>query len=210
MTDLTITRLDPDRFRRTPWKNGGGVTIDIADAYRPGAEPGSWSGMTWRFGRTTIAEGAPFSDLSGYDRILCVVAGRGLRLDGQDGTVIDVGEPFRPVRFSGDWAVTSALAAGPVEVVNLIGDRRHVVLDLVCLEEGSGLLVPAGDCILYAPGAAVRLAVGGEDVHLPTDHAARLTVRDELRIDAAAGRPVVAIITPRDGVSPRPASASEA
>jgi len=25
-----ITPLDPDRYQRTPWKNGGGVTTDIA------------------------------------------------------------------------------------------------------------------------------------------------------------------------------------
>ena len=31
-----ITRLDPKTYRRTPWKNGGGVTVDIADAYAAG------------------------------------------------------------------------------------------------------------------------------------------------------------------------------
>ena len=57
-------RLDPKAYRRTPWKNGGGVTIDIADDYAPGAAPGSWSGMLWRLGHTQIVEPAPFSDLS--------------------------------------------------------------------------------------------------------------------------------------------------
>ena len=31
---MAITRLDPATYRRTPWKNGGGVAVDIADAYR--------------------------------------------------------------------------------------------------------------------------------------------------------------------------------
>jgi environmental stress-induced protein Ves len=61
MTDRTKSwiRLGPADYRRTPWKNGGGVTIDIAGAFAPGAEPGGWSGMIWRLGRTRI-EHPPF------------------------------------------------------------------------------------------------------------------------------------------------------
>ena len=75
-----IMRLDPKAYRRTPWKNGGGVTIDIADDYASGVTSGSWSGMLWRFGRTRIETPGPFSDLSGFDRILTVIGGRGLTL----------------------------------------------------------------------------------------------------------------------------------
>ena len=59
-----VARLDPKAYRRTPWKNGGGVTIDIADDYAPGTPPGSWSGMLWRFGRTQIVTPAPFDCLA--------------------------------------------------------------------------------------------------------------------------------------------------
>ena len=57
---MDMTQLDPAAYRRTPWKNGGGVTVDIADAYMPGGEPGSWSGMLWRLGRTEIVVPGPF------------------------------------------------------------------------------------------------------------------------------------------------------
>ena len=33
---IEITPLDPAGYRHTPWKNGGGVTIDIAESMRPG------------------------------------------------------------------------------------------------------------------------------------------------------------------------------
>jgi len=120
-----VVRLDPHAYRRTPWKNGGGVTVDIADAYMPGAEPGSWSGMLWRLGRTEIVAPGPFSDLSGYDRILTVIGGRGLVLDIEGGAALDVREPYRPVRFRGEDRIVSRLEAGPVAVLNLIADRRH-------------------------------------------------------------------------------------
>jgi environmental stress-induced protein Ves len=53
VVSLRTIRLDPQSYRRTPWKNGGGVTVDIADATRRG-RAGRWSGMLWRFGRTRI------------------------------------------------------------------------------------------------------------------------------------------------------------
>jgi len=120
-------KLDPRAYRRTPWKNGGGVAVDIADAYAPGAQAGSWSGMLWRLGRTEIVEGGPFSDLSGYDRILTVIGGRGLVLQIEGGAALDVREPYRPVRFRGEDRIVSRLETGPVAVLNLIADRRHAI-----------------------------------------------------------------------------------
>ena len=60
---IRLTTIDPAAFRHTPWKNGGGVTIDIAESMLPGFAPGSWEGMVWRFGRTAIVTPGPFSDL---------------------------------------------------------------------------------------------------------------------------------------------------
>ena len=73
-----VVRLDPRAYRRTPWKNGGGITVDIAE-----------DGDVWRFGRTPIVAPGPFSDYSGFDRLQVLVAGRGLVLqtpDGEHGT----------------------------------------------------------------------------------------------------------------------------
>ena len=85
-----IARLDPGRYLRTPWKNGGGVSIDIAS-----------DGEVWRFGRTPITAAGPFSDYTGFDRMQVLVAGGGLVLETPDGE-IDVRRPFRPVRFAGE------------------------------------------------------------------------------------------------------------
>ena len=78
---IRLATIDPTSFRRTPWKNGGGVTIDIAESMLAGFAPGSWEGMIWRFGRTSIVTPGPFSDLSGYDRQQVLVSGSGLVLD---------------------------------------------------------------------------------------------------------------------------------
>src|SRR5581483_7559731 len=146
---MTITRLDPASYRRTPWKNGGGVAVDIADAYRADAVPGDWSGMLWRLGRTEIVAGGPFSDLSGYDRILTVIGGRGLMLQIEGGEALDARAPFRPVRFRGEDRITSDLEAGPVAVLNLIADRAHAI-DLAVLDGGAVRKLDRAINIVYA------------------------------------------------------------
>ena len=173
-----ITRLDPKTYRRTPWKNGGGVTVDIADAYRADAEPGGWSGMLWRLGRTQIATPGPFSDLTGYDRILTVIGGRGLVLDIEGGAALDVREPFRPVRFRGEDRITSRLEAGPVDVLNLIADRDRAI-DVAIPRDAAALPLDGAANIVYAIEDS-RVAVGAEVFALTADAA--------LRIDAVGAR----------------------
>jgi len=171
-----LTRLDPQAYRRTPWKNGGGVTIDIADAYAPGATAGSWSGMLWRLGRTQIVTPGPFSDLSGYDRILTVIGGRGLVLEIEGGAALDVRAPFAPVRFRGEDRIMSRLEAGPVAVLNLIADRQHDI-DVAILSKDAHAL-KAAIAIVYSLEAST-VTVGGVDHALDVDAA--------LRLDGAGG-----------------------
>jgi environmental stress-induced protein Ves len=189
----TITRLDPAAYRRTPWKNGGGVTIDIADAYAPGAAAGSWSGMLWRLGRTRIVEPGPFSDLTGYDRILTVIGGRGLVLEIAGGAALDVREPFRPVRFAGEDRITSRLEAGPVAVFNLMSDRSHAIDVTIMSGQGTRKLDAAIN-IVYAIEDS-EVVVGGQPFALKVDEALRSDEAGELTL--RAGRIALSTISSR-------------
>jgi environmental stress-induced protein Ves len=157
-----ITPLDPTSYRRTPWKNGGGVTIDIAE-----------QDDAWRFGRTPITTAGPFSDYTGFDRVQVLVSGRGLVLETPGGE-IDVRTPFKPVAFAGETPIVSRLEAGPVEVVNLIGNRAKVRVDLQVLRAGAALGRSAGTHIAYAAEGPVALAIAQAAHRLSADHALRI------------------------------------
>lgn len=162
MTEPRVTVLDPAAYRHSPWKNGGGVTVDIAE-----------EGEVWRFGRTPIVEPGPFSDYAGFDRVQVLVAGSGLVLKTPAGE-IDIRQPFRPVRFAGETPIVSQLEAGPVEVVNLIGDRSRVRIDLRVLDQGRTLRLGAGTHVVYNPHGRSSLEVDGGRHVLTDDHALRL------------------------------------
>ena len=170
-----ITPLDPDRYQRTPWKNGGGVTTDIA-----------FDGDVWRFSRTPITAPGPFSDYTGFDRLQVLASGRGLVLQTPSGE-IDVRRPFRPVRFTGETPIVSRLECGPVEVVNLIGNRAKVRVDLQVLHAGAAMGRSAGTHIVYAAHGSATLAIDGAVHRLAADHALRLDVGSPTMVACTGG-----------------------
>ena len=192
---IRLAPIDPSAFRHTPWKNGGGVTIDVAESLLPGFAPGSWEGMLWRFGRTAIVTPGPFSDLSGFDRQQVLVSGQGLVLETAAGE-IDVRQPFKPVRFAGETAIVSRLEAGPVEVVNLLGDRSLVSIDLSCLTAGATKSQPAGIHIIYAAATPCGLAINGNACEIAGGHALRIDAGESFSIASRLGTAIVASVFP--------------
>lgn len=180
---MKITPLGPRDYRRTPWKNGGGVTTDIAH-----------DGEVWRFSRTPITAPGPFSDYAGFDRVQMLVAGRGLVLETPDGE-IDVRTPFKPVRFAGELAIVSRLDAGPVEVLNLLGDRSKVTLDLAVLAAGESRQLGSGRHIAYCPGEAASVRLGGKTFDLAADHALHLEQADGDVLACTSGGIVLGSVT---------------
>ncbi len=174
----SITPLDPAAYVRTPWKNGGGTTVDIA-----------FSDDIWRFSRTPITVAGPFSDYSGFDRLQVLVMGSGLVLQTPNGE-IDVRRPFRPVRFTGETPIVSRLEAGPVEVINLMGERRRVRLDLVVLDAGETRALGQGVHIVYCPAGRAVLQLGDREHDLPADHGLRIEDTDGIAA-CRAGRLVL-------------------
>ena len=57
------------------WKNGGGTTKEIGKLLPPNE-----SSYLWRASNADMTTSGPFSDFTGYDRILLLLSGSGLKL----------------------------------------------------------------------------------------------------------------------------------
>ena len=189
---MLIETLSPDGYQHVPWKNGGGVTITIATERRPGVE--GWAGVIWQLGRTAIVTPAPFSDLTGFERLQVVIGGSGLVLETPEGE-IDLRKAFHPVRYDGGTPITSRLENGPVEVVNLIASREACAIDLVVPQRGEAIALPAARHIVYAPSVAANLDLDGVEHALAADHA--LTFEGAATLRLHHGVILIASITPR-------------
>jgi uncharacterized protein len=103
-----------NEYREIPWRNGGGVTFEIA------REPESGTDFSWRLSLARIDSDGPFSDFSGYQRALSLVSGAGCRLFGVEARPRELTEPGATVFFSGGAAVACELIAGVCFDLNLM------------------------------------------------------------------------------------------
>lgn len=170
--------LRRDDYKVMPWKNGGGITTEIAVDPPDGGFGGA--GFTWRVSIADVATDGPFSKFAGYDRHIMLLDGKGMRLDTDESGPLDLALPYRPVAFSGDWTVTGKLADGPVRDFNLMVARAQGKGSLTCQKLSAPLpLMAVGathlvHCIdgefsvgghLLGPGETVILS-GNENVVL--------------------------------------------
>jgi environmental stress-induced protein Ves len=102
----------------TPWKNGGGVTREVA-VFPPGADLDAFE---WRISLAQIATDGPFSTFPGVDRVLTVIQGAGLMLTVDDRMLaLDAASP--PLAFPGEARVTARLTDGSISDFNVMVRR---------------------------------------------------------------------------------------
>ncbi len=131
--DMQIIRSHD--YLRKPWKNGLGTTREIASRL-------TGQDMVWRLSLARVDRDGPFSNFAGFDRILTVVEGDGMRLSSRDATF--EARPFMPVRFPGHLEITGQCLSTPIENFNLIFDPNRVQADMT-IASGPAIRHLAGD-----------------------------------------------------------------
>lgn len=107
-------------LKAQPWRNGGGVTRELAShpAAAPAGDATVLGGWDWRVSIAEVSRAGGFSAFPGMDRVLTVIDGELLLLsvDGAEHPL----EKYRPFRFSGDADSAGALPTGDVRDLNVI------------------------------------------------------------------------------------------
>ncbi|QCG92794.1 HutD family protein [Azospirillum sp. TSA2s] len=167
----SITRLTPDDHRRVPWKNGGGVTTELA------VEPAPDGRFVWRVSIADVVEPGPFSAFPGYDRLIAVVEGDGMRLSVDGAAPVERRRLDPAFAFRGEAPVWCEPTAGPIRDVNLMLDRASATGTLTLLAGGPAHRA-AGDVLLVhaLAGTLTVIPDGGEALTVPAGHS--LLLRD--------------------------------
>jgi uncharacterized protein len=129
-----------------PWKNGGGLTREVA-VHPPGS---GLAGFEWRVSMAEVRAGGPFSSFPDIDRSLAVLEGSlTLTIDGRAPATLFPDTPA--VQFPGDVPVSAAPPDAVVTDLNVMVRRgrwrarmnRHAVPDFASLplEEGSAVIL---------------------------------------------------------------------
>lgn len=113
-------------YRQMPWKNGGGMTMEIAAA-PSGAALGAFD---WRISLARVERDGPFSRFPGIERTLCIVLGHGIELAVAGRPTVTLTGASEPYAFDGDAQASATLVDGTVTDLNVMTRRdahRHVV-----------------------------------------------------------------------------------
>lgn len=138
-----------------PWRNGGGVTHEVARS------PGDGE-FDWRVSFAEIGAGGPFSSFPGVDRHFVVVDGPALVLtvDGVDHPV----SRHEPLAFAGESAV-SATITGPTVDLNVMTRRGRCTATLAVAHLSGPLVLPYDGRLLVAVlDGEVQVTTPGEAV----------------------------------------------
>jgi environmental stress-induced protein Ves len=151
----------------TPWKNGGGVTREIATGSSP--EPGPGATWGWRVSLAEVARDGPFSIFPETDRVIAVIDGAGMDLVSPDGATIAL-EPFQAVRLCGDDPLSGRLRRGPVRDLNVMVLRKHFAAEMELWQGPHRATCDAGrhDCLVLhtLAGRCTVQVDGGEPYDL--------------------------------------------
>ncbi|MEO8807401.1 MAG: HutD family protein [Burkholderiaceae bacterium] len=116
----TPERFDLCSITPQPWKNGAGITREIAI----GPKGAGASDFDWRFSLAEVERDAPFSAFPGVDRCIVLLRGAGMRLR-SDGGELDhrLDRQLVPFHFSGDTPLSATLIDGPSSDFNVMTRR---------------------------------------------------------------------------------------
>jgi environmental stress-induced protein Ves len=153
--------------RRMPWKNGGGITTEIA-VFPDGA---GLDAFQWRISMATVAADGPFSLFPGVDRTLSILEGGGIKLavEGQPDVTLTPASP--PHSFPADRPASAGLLSDPVCDLNVMTRRglwRHRVERLADGERN----LSGGPAVVFCATGPVTVADGRWSVLLGRHDAA--------------------------------------
>ena len=120
MSATAFERFDLRTIAPQPWKNGAGLTREIALGGASAAE------FDWRISVAEVAHDALFSAFPGIDRCITLLQGAGMRLHAPDGSVNHaLTALLTPFCFSGDVALMATLVGGACSDFNVMTRRGH-------------------------------------------------------------------------------------
>jgi len=138
---MTVTVLRNHEHQRMPWRNGGGVTSEVARSTADGTD------FTWRISFAEVEQSGPFSPFPDVDRVILLVSGPPMLLEFPDRT--HALQTFEPFRFRGEDAVHCTVTA-PTRDLNVMvrRDRAQATVEVLPIE--GDLTTPTADVLLVA------------------------------------------------------------
>lgn len=175
-----ICLLQPQDYRRMPWKNGLGMTTELAVSPSNAGLVGK--PFDWRVSLAEIETSCEFSLFPGYDRSILLSEGAGMELSFDSAPPQRIEQRYQPFNFKGEWQTYCRLLNGPVRDFNVISVRAKLThacevvtsLSSINWQPHSGVLL-----IHCFAGGLILEGANDRQVELDTRHTLLLEKRSD-------------------------------
>jgi environmental stress-induced protein Ves len=157
---MLLTIKTPDQFKHVPWKNGKGVTQELAIN-----EGANIDNFIWRISMANVVEDGPFSNFTGYTRHLLLLEGSGIDL-AFDGSTVSLNHTLAMAEFDGGMTTHGKLHNGPIRDFNVIFNPRCCTIQTQSIQTNTATVehtLPAAHrYFIYAAHSTVSINVEGK------------------------------------------------
>jgi environmental stress-induced protein Ves len=157
---MTFHLVRPSDVAPVPWRNGGGVTRELAVS----PAQGDWH---WRMSVAEVDASGPFSRFEGIDRWFAVLEGAGVLLDVQ-GQTQRVTQDSAPFYFDGAATTHCTLVDGPTQDFNLMVRRGSTPARMLRINVSTSFVLGAPKIIaVYAMNTGVSVQFDSKLMQIP-------------------------------------------
>jgi hypothetical protein len=172
---VRLTLLRGADLVASTWKNGGGITREIALG-------GSAEAFAWRVSVADVAQAGPFSRFEGVARTLVLLDGAGMVLDETGGAAARMhmlAKPLDVAHFDGEAPISARLIDGPTRDFNLMVRRDVARATFEIWREPTTRDMQGETALLYCANGTASVRVnGGEPVALAAGDTLRIDTTD--------------------------------
>jgi environmental stress-induced protein Ves len=176
-----IKIIPPSEFKEIPWKNGLGVTTELAIN-----KGGTVHDFDWRLSIASVVEDGVFSDFSGYLRQLVLIQGNGITLSHSNNKLDRLDELLDVATFDGSNKTVGSLHEGPIKDFNIMTKASKFTSSVErVVEKQTKILQHSSLCFIYGLKGDVEVAAkDGIMQTLHHGHLMQINNNDELLVTA--------------------------
>ncbi|NQY36534.1 MAG: HutD family protein [Alteromonadaceae bacterium] len=175
-----IKIIPPNQFKEIPWKNGQGVTTELAIS-----KGGSLFDFDWRLSIASVVENGPFSDFSGYLRNLVLLEGEGIELHHDERRTDELTALLSVATFDGGCKTIGTLKSGPIKDFNIMVNADKYQVEVETYIERESIKIPSCDlCFVYSLSGETEVIIFEqssmfESYTLPVQHLIKISSPNE-------------------------------
>lgn len=160
--------IGPEEFKRIPWKNGKGETLELAIS-----NGHTLQSFDWRLSIADVIEDGYLSEFAGYQHTVIVLEGQGAELTHELGPTHKLRGSLPHLEFDGSLRTYGRLLNGPITALNVV-TKSHRYQTIVETYPKPARVKILGEklCFAYSHRTSLTLrpTAGNDEYTLPAGH----------------------------------------